>query len=214
MPGTLQQINTFSHLHVMAGVTRYWDKQFDCRAAKLRPGNVYITQTDEIITTVLGSCISVCLRDPQRGVAGMNHFMLPLSEDGRWGGVTDPLSAASRFGNFAMEYLINGLLKQGAKKSQLEVKVFGGGQMMDALTGVGRSNVDFVYGYLRREGMTIKREDVGGENPRKIIFFPRSGRVLLKRLLRLNNNTLIEREDAYQKEILNMPVQGGIELFK
>ncbi|MCW8945001.1 MAG: chemoreceptor glutamine deamidase CheD [Sedimenticola sp.] len=213
MPAAFDPLQDLHSIGRMEVVTRYWDKKHGCGAAKLKPGDFYVTQSDEIITTVLGSCIAVCMRDSSCGVAGMNHFMLPLSTNGQWGGATDPSSAATRFGNFAMEHLINALLKLGAKKTQLEVKVFGGGQMMAALTGVGESNIHFVHHYLKTEGMPIKREDVGGSNPRKIIYFPKNGRVLLKRLKSLHNNTLIERERAYQDEILSSPIKSEMELF-
>ncbi|MCW8889115.1 MAG: chemoreceptor glutamine deamidase CheD, partial [Sedimenticola sp.] len=108
---------------------------------------------------------------------------------------------------------INAVLKLGARKQRLEIKVFGGGQMLSALTGVGQSNIDFVHHYLMTEGMPISSEDVGGIHPRKIIYFPKSGRVLLKRLKSLHNNTLLERECAYQSEILTRPITGEVELF-
>jgi chemotaxis protein CheD len=194
-------------------ISRTWDEAFNCPVAKLKPGEYYITLVDELITTLLGSCIAVCIRDVDRGIGSMNHFMLPISADGYWSGRGDLSSLATRYGNFAMEHMINDVLSQGGRKTRLEVKVFGGGQMTAEMTGIGLSNIKFVYHYLDTEGMRIAREDVGGDHPRRIIYFPRTGRVLMKRLSSMHNKTVIEREKAYHETIISQPLTGEMELF-
>src|ERR1700693_3574707 len=100
----------------------YFDRTFDCDAAKILPGEYFFTHKDMMIVTVLGSCVSACIRDRVSGIGGMNHFMLP---DG--GGENDsPVSASMRYGSYAMEVLINDVLKAGARRENLEAKVFGG----------------------------------------------------------------------------------------
>jgi len=195
-------------------INRYWDRVNKVPAAKILPGEYYVTTSNEAITTVLGSCISACIRDRIFGVGGMNHFMLPLSEGGHWGGGSvDPTSMATRYGNFAMEHMINEILTHGGHKKNLEVKVFGGGQILQNMTDVGMSNIEFVREYLRTEGLQVTSEDVGDIYPRKVIYYPATGRVRLKKLKDLHNDTLVQREQAYRKDIADKPVAGDVELF-
>jgi len=195
-------------------INRYWDRVNDMSAAKLLPGEYYVTSSDEIITTVLGSCISACIRDRYFGIGGMNHFMLPISEGGTWaGGDVDPTSMATRYGNFAMEHMINEILKQGGHKQNLEVKIFGGGQILHSMTDVGLGNIEFVRDYIRTEGLHVDSEDVGDIYPRKIVYYPQSGRVRMKKLKDLHNDTVVQREQAYRKDIVQEPVAGEVELF-
>ncbi len=196
----------FSHIQ------RYWDRQRQCPAAKILPGEYYVTVLDEYITTVLGSCVSACIRDRCLGVGGMNHFMLPLSEDGSWGG-EEVISNATRYGNHAMEHMINEILKHGGQRRNLEAKIFGGGQVMQNLSDVGERNIAFVRDYLATERIALLSEDVGSTCPRKVIYFPRTGKALVKRLRDLHNDTVIRREAAYHEQIRRQPVQGDIELF-
>ena len=194
-------------------INRYWDKQHDIQAAKILPGEYYVTNNNELVTTVLGSCVSACIRDRVFGIGGMNHFMLPLSEGKGWGGASDFTSTATRFGNYAMEHMINDILKHGGHKKQLEAKIFGGGRMMDAQTDIGRTNIDFVCGYLKTEGIPVLAQDVGDIYPRKVIYFPESGKVRVKKLKNMHNSTVLKRETQYRKEIVEQPVQTDIELF-
>ena len=195
-------------------VKRYWDKQRRCPAAKILPGEYYVTLHDELVTTVLGSCVSACIRDRRLGVGGMNHFMLPLSGNGgSWGGGGDVVSTATRYGNYAMEHMINEILKHGGQKRNLEAKVFGGGRIMANLSDVGEKNILFVESYLQTEGITLASKDVGDIYPRKVVYYPRTGRALVKRIRHVHNDTVIKRESAYQDEIAHQPVQGDIELF-
>lgn len=195
------------------GIKRYWDKTNDKYAAKILPGEVYVTVEDEVITTVLGSCVSACVRDPVFKVGGMNHFMLPLSSgSGSWdsdGGLS------TRYGNYAMELLINEILKHGGSRKNLEVKIFGGGTVLanSASTNVGERNIRFIEEYLRVEGFGLVAEDVGGIYPRKIVFHPHTGLVRVKKLRNMHNRTVVERETAYLKQIDTQPAGGEIDLF-
>lgn len=188
----------------------YYDRTFDCDAAKILPGEYYYTCKDMMIVTVLGSCVSACIRDRTTGIGGMNHFMLPD------GGDTDsPVSASMRYGTYAMEVLINDLLKAGARRENLEAKVFGGGNVLRGFVAinVGERNAQFVREYLRAESIRIVAEDLNDIYPRKVYFFPRTGKVLVKKLKQLNNNTLVNREQDYASRLQTVPVAGDVELF-
>ncbi|MFZ6672384.1 chemoreceptor glutamine deamidase CheD [Undibacterium sp. Rencai35W] len=189
----------------------YYDRTFDCDAAKILPGEFYFTGKDMLIVTVLGSCVSACIRDRVSGVGGMNHFMLP---DG--GADTDnPVSASMRYGTYAMEVLINELLKAGAKRENMEAKVFGGGNVLRGFTAinVGERNAKFVLDYLRAERMRVIAEDLNDIYPRKVYFFPKTGKVLVKKLKVEHNDTLRKREQDYASRLKTVPVGGDIDLF-
>ena len=189
----------------------YYDRTFDRDAAKILPGEYYFTAKDMMIVTVLGSCVSACLRDRVSGVGGMNHFMLP---DG--GGDADSaISASMRYGTYAMEILINELLKAGARRENLEAKVFGGGNVLRGFVAinVGERNAEFVRHYLRAEGIRIVAEDLNDIHPRKVYFFPRTGKVLVKKLKSLNNNTLVNREQDYASRLQTGNLTGSVDLF-
>ena len=194
-------------------INRYWDRKHEMAAAKILPGEYYVTNNDEIITTVLGSCVSACVRDRVFGIGGMNHFMLPESEGGQWGGSLDPNSTANRYGNYAMEHMINDILKHGGHRRNLEIKIFGGGQIINAMTDIGKRNIEFVLDYLVNEGLDITGRDVGGPHPRKILYFPASGRVRVKKFKHLHKDTIVRREQAYKNKLEEKPLVGGIELF-
>ncbi len=194
-------------------INHYWDRVHKMPAAKILPGEYYVTRSNEIITTVLGSCISACIHDLTAGVGGMNHFMLPISEDGGWNGAEDPISEANRYGNYAMEHMINEILKQGGTRENLEIKVFGGGQMMSKFTHVGEKNIQFIHLYIENERLRLAGEDVGGVLARKVVYFPATGKVRVKKLKRLRNDTIVQRERKYIADIEKRPVKGEIELF-
>lgn len=189
----------------------YYDPYFEREAVKILPGEYFVTPRDILIVTVLGSCVSVCLRDRQSGIGGMNHFMLPGNSEEGFG----PVSSSARYGVYAMELLINQLLKLGARRHQLEAKVFGGGCVLRGITAnnVGQRNVDFALDYLHTEGIELLAEDLLDIYPRKVYFFPASGRVLVKKLKSLNNSTLLDREADYSLRIRKVPVGGAIDLF-
>ena len=188
----------------------YYDRNFDMDAAKILPGEYYHTPKDMLIVTVLGSCVSACIRDRLSGIGGMNHFMLPNDNSG-----SDIVSASMRYGTYAMEVLINELLKSGAKRENLEAKVFGGGAVLQNFNAinVGERNSRFVREYLHAEKIRILAEDLEDIYPRKVYFFPRSGKVLVKKLKQLHNNTIINREMDYASRLSSKPTSGDIELF-
>jgi len=163
-----------------------------------------------MIVTVLGSCVSACIRDRVSGIGGMNHFMLP---DG--GGESDtPVSASMRYGTYAMEILINELQKAGAKRENLEAKVFGGGAVIKGMTAlnVGERNACFVKKFLATEKIRITAEDLNDVWPRRVHFFPNSGKVLVKKL-REQDAALISSEKEYAGKLQAKPVAGEIDLF-
>jgi chemotaxis protein CheD len=188
---------------------RYYDNTFDMDAIKLMPGEYYVTRRDMVLVTVLGSCVSACIRDRLTGVGGMNHFMLPEDKN------DSPIAAAARYGSYAMEMMINQLLKAGAQRSNLEAKLFGGGNVLRGftVTNVGERNVDFAQQYLEKEKIRVVAESLLDIYPRKIYFFPASGRVMLKKLRYPNNDTIIEREAEYGARLKNADIQGDVELF-
>lgn len=189
----------------------YFDRTFDCEAVKILPGEYYFSGKDMVIVTVLGSCVSACIRDRVSGIGGMNHFMLP---DG--GEENSPVSASMRYGTYAMEILINELLKAGAERENLEAKVFGGGNVLRGFTSinVGERNAKFVRDYLRTENIKIAAEDLIDIHPRKVFFFPRTGKVLVKKLKVVHNDTLKQREIDYANKLKKDALGGGeIDLF-
>jgi chemotaxis protein CheD len=189
----------------------YYDRTFDCEAAKILPGEYYYTHKPMLIVTVLGSCVAACIRDRVSGIGGMNHFMLPDSG----GEPGNPLSASMRYGAYAMEVLINQLQKAGARRDNLEAKVFGGGNVLRGFTAinVGERNAEFVRHFLRAENIRIVAEDLNDVHPRKVYFFPATGKVLVKKLKQLNNYTLVKREQDYAGRLKTHEVSGEIDLF-
>jgi len=189
----------------------YYDQYFDCEAAKLLPGEYYFTGKQMMLVTVLGSCVAACIRDRLKGIGGMNHFMLPESG----GDPGNPLSLSMRYGAYAMEMLINQLLKAGARRENLEAKVFGGGNVLRGVTSinVGERNARFVREYLRAENVPIIAEDLNDIYPRKVYFFPHTGKVLVKKLKQLHNDTVQKRERDYARRLNIHPVGGDVDLF-
>jgi chemotaxis protein CheD len=189
----------------------YYDRDFDIEAAKILPGEYYVTARDMVLVTVLGSCVSACIRDRVSGIGGMNHFMLP--EEGA--PALGPASIPARYGSYAMELMINQLIKLGAHRANLEAKVFGGGNVVRGITqtNVGARNADFALNYLRAEGIPVAGQDLLDVFPRKVYFFPASGRVLVKKLRKLHNETIFERERAYRSRLQGADIQGEVELF-
>jgi len=194
-------------------INTYYDTVHEIATAKLLPGEYYVTTRNEAVVTVLGSCVSACIRDRIFGIGGMNHFMLPIHEGERSTWTGDVTDQSTRFGNYAMEHLINDILSHGGMRKNLEVKVFGGGKIIKGLSDIGDCNVRFVLDYLREEGLSVMSKDLNGNYPRKVYYFPKTGRVMLKKLATLHNDTLIQREKIYFKDIENKPVGGEVDLF-
>lgn len=191
-------------------INRYWDKKTGMPTAKILPGEFYVTSHNEVITTVLGSCISACVRDKRVKIGGMNHFMLPMQGDNS---CNKELSNAARYGNFAMEQMINDILRNGGSRDNLEIKIFGGGKVMKGMTDVGKRNISFVKDYIQIEGYNLAAEDVGGMYPRKVIFYPKDGKVLIKKLYSKHNSTIEARDENYYSKISSQKVESDIELF-
>jgi chemotaxis protein CheD len=188
----------------------YYDRDFDTNAAKILPGEYYVTARDMVLVTVLGSCVSACIRDGVSGVGGMNHFMLPDSNL-----ENTVINTSARYGTYAMEMMINQLLKMGAQRKNLEAKVFGGASVISgfASANVGGRNAEFVLDYLNTERIRLAGQDLLDVFPRKVYFFPHSGRVLVKKLRKMHNETIIEREQAYRSRLKAADIQGDVELF-
>lgn len=189
----------------------YHDRNFGIDAAKLLPGEYYVTGKDMLLVTVLGSCVSACIRDTQSGIGGMNHFMLPdACVD-----TNDPLSKSARYGTYAMELLIDQITKLGAKRANLEAKVFGGGNVLAGLTvaNVGERNADFVLRFLNTENIRVAARDLVDIYPRKVFYFPRTGKVLVKKLMKVHNNTILRREVDYGSRLQGARMGGDFELF-
>ncbi len=172
-----------------------------------------MTTREEMITTVLGSCVSACIRDRKFGVGGMNHFMLPESTGSadHWQGTG--VAAATRYGSFAMEHMINDILKLGGLRKNLEVKVFGGGRIMANMTNIGLHNIDFVREYIVAEGLALVVEDLGDIFPRKVNYFPATGRARVKKLRSMHNDTIVRREESYMHDLEEQPVESEVEIF-
>lgn len=195
-------------------IKRYWDKQHEVVGAKILPGEYYVTTENELVTTVLGSCISACIRDSVTGVGGMNHFMLPETNKQKLSaGSEQVVGNATRYGNYAMEHLINDILANGGKRKNLEVKLFGGGKILPSLGDVGQNNIDFALDYVDTEALLLVSQDLGDIYPRKVIYFPKTGKVKMKKVKDLHNETIVSREKEYRTTIKDEPVVSDIELF-
>lgn len=202
-------LNGFEH------VSRSWDARWNCPTAKILPGECYVSTQDEGIHTVLGSCISVCIRDRRLGIGGMNHFMLPVQEGDKGISRQNSINPALCYGNWAMEFLINAILKQGGKRENFEVKMFGGGRVLAGMTNIdiGARNIEFARSYLEAEKLNLVAEDVGDICPRKILFFPKTGVVKLRRLAHTPNDSIERREREYLNAMNKKPTTSDVELF-
>jgi len=184
----------------------YYDPHFQQIAVKVLPGEYYVTVDDMVIMTVLGSCIAACIWDPRVRVGGMNHFMLPE------GGA----DAGGRYGSYAMELLINEMMKLGARREYMQAKVFGGGQVMQSFTtmNVGERNTQFVLDYLQTERIAVVSKDVLDIYPRKVCYFPSTGKAMVKRLAHSHPETLETQERKGSAAIVAKSTAGGsIDLF-
>ncbi|MCV6639049.1 chemoreceptor glutamine deamidase CheD [Candidatus Albibeggiatoa sp. nov. NOAA] len=192
-------------------IKRYWDRHHHGFVAKVLPGEYYVTSQEEILMTVVGSCVSACIRDSVAGIGGMNHFMLPsTSLADRWD--RTQVSSATRYGTYAMEHMINEILKYGGKRRNLEIKLFGGGKIMSHVANIGQQNIDFIKDYVKTESLNLLAEDLGGIYPRKILFYPKTGRVRVKKL-RSMEQIVAQREKVYQRDLEKQPIDGEIDLF-
>lgn len=183
----------------------FYDTHFKSEAVKVLPGEYYVDNQDLLILTTLGSCIAACLWDRNARVGGMNHFMLPE-------GVGD----SGRYGSYAMELLINEMLKRGASRSGMEAKVFGGGQVVSGMTtmNVGERNTSFVLEYLKTERIPVVSKDVLDIYPRKVCFLPASGKAMVKRLAAASTDALVAQDRvAVERAIKSSSSGGSVDLF-
>jgi chemotaxis protein CheD len=183
----------------------YWDARFQNDAVKILPGEFFVHNEDILLTTTLGSCIAACLWDRNAGVGGMNHFMLP-----------DGAGDSGRYGSYAMELLINEMMKRGASRTSMEAKVFGGGQVVSGMNSlnVGERNTQFVMDYLKTEHIPILSKDVMDVYPRKVCFLPASGKAMVKRLAPTQADALAAQERAAAQRAVPATTGGGsVDLF-
>lgn len=183
----------------------YYDAHFRNEAVKVLPGEYYCDTEDILVMTTLGSCIAACLWDRQARVGGMNHFMLP-----------DGAGDSGRYGSFAMELLINELMKRGASRLTLEAKIFGGGAVISGMNSinVGERNTKFVLDFLATERIPVVSKDVMDVYPRKVCFLPASGKAMVKRLAPTNAEALVAQDRAAAQKATPAVAGGGtIDLF-
>lgn len=195
-----------------AHVKRYFDPRLRKVSAKILPGEFYVTTADEVVTTILGSCVSACVWDPAAGIGGMNHFMIPNVDHRQ---ETDSVDSpeAGRYGVFAMELLINTILKHGGDRSRLLVKVSGGGHVVRSATTIGHKNVEFARRYLADEGLQVVGEHVEGLHARRLVFHPLTGRTKVLELSTREQGSVVRREEDYASVIRRSDNSGDIELF-
>jgi chemotaxis protein CheD len=196
----------FEHLR------RFWDPTHACMTVKVLPGEYYVSDQEEMVSTVLGSCVSVCIHDVRLRFGGMNHFMLPepVGERDSW---SSTVGRAARYGSDAMEQLINAIIKVGGRRADMRLKVFGGGRVLAQMSDVGKRNIEFVKRYIATEELTLLASDLGGEYPRQVQFFPHSGRARVRLLQRSDDRKLVADERGYLKRLANDPITGEVELF-
>lgn len=190
----------FSHIR------RFWMPQRDRYGVKVVAGDFYVTSQDEMISTVLGSCISACIRDPRAGVGGINHFLLPDAD-------CDILSASNRYGVFAMEQLINVIIKYGGHRNNFEIKLVGGGNMIGGLNDIGQCNIDFIKNFITVEGYHTVAEDLGGLQPRKLMYNVKDGRLLVQKMKCQHHDRYLQLEIEKQRRNQQVYTTDDIELF-
>lgn len=185
----------------------YADHHFHYDAVKVLPGEYFVSSDDLMVMTVLGSCIAACIWDSRVRAGGMNHFMLPDGDAAEGGG---------RYGSYAMELLINHLLKLGGRRESMQAKIFGGAQVMAGFTSmnVGERNTKFVLDYLAMERIPVVSQDVLDIHPRKVCFFPASGKALVKRLAHAHPETLaVEERKGNAATVVRSTSGGSVDLF-
>jgi chemotaxis protein CheD len=196
----------------MQKTDEYWDSRMNSWAKMVLPGEYDVTDRDDLtLVTLLGSCVAACVRDTERGVGGLNHFLLPEDKGQAGAG----FGRSERYGVNAMETLINTVMRKGGRRDRLEAKLFGGGNVLDMSSGesVGVRNVKFARDYMRTEGIRVTGEDLGGDRPRRIFFSPATGKVRVLRLARSDAKSLSAQESKLKEVAAAKPTSGGVELF-
>lgn len=190
----------------------YFDKKFNVQGKRVQPGEYKIIDTpDQMLTTILGSCVAACIRDPKLGIGGMNHFLLPEERKSAQSATQSIASDATRYGNHAMELLINDLLKLGCKRERFEVKVFGGANVSNMNVVIGQQNAEFILQYIKDEDLKLEAHDLGGHTARRIYFFPNTGKV--SRFLFSDIDKVRQRETAHRNTLNVTEQTDDIELF-
>lgn len=200
-----------SSTRATASSRSYFDARFDALVHPVAPGAHAINgKASEMLSTVLGSCIAVCLRDEKKRIGGLNHFMLPALADGQ---VQN--RHAMLYGDTAMEVLINALMRAGCDRRNLEAKVFGGARIAAAYdqSAIGERNAQFAVDFLCHEGITVKSRDTGGSSPRRVLFEPWSGRVLVQHIDPLATADLARTEAKHQAAISVKRTASIVEMF-
>jgi chemotaxis protein CheD len=185
-------------------MSRYWEPRLNAFVVQVLPGELHVTDEDIVIATVLGSCVSACLRDVTRGIGGINHFMLPHVMRGDVGD-------SARYGVYALELLVNQVLGGVGKRAHLEVKVFGGGRVIDGGGDVGKSNIELVRKFFASENIPITSEDLGEQFARRVRYWPRSGRTQIQRIPMASAKKVVATERRAARRMTAAP--GSIELF-
>lgn len=189
-------------------IKRTWNPKQKLFVVEIGSGHYYVAKQDEIITTLIGSCICACIRDKVLKIGGCNHFLLPI---GRKDDTEKMRTRAALYGDWAMEILINELLKRGGRRENLEVKVFGGAKLSDAMTDIGKMNIDFVMQYIKDESLKLLNYDVGDIYARRVIYYPTTGIARVKKLI-ISPDKIVTEEQIYLRRLKKRPM-GKIELF-
>lgn len=206
-------MNFSEHINFSLNIAQpdtHWDAELNAETVTLQPGDVYITTKDEVLCATLGSCIAACIRDRELGIGGMNHFMLPASDknsDIGW-----ESTAAARYGAYAMEYLINMILKKGGKRNNLEFKFFGGGNVLNSGNKTGETNIRFIKSYMAAEGYGISAESLGRPYPVKLHYFPQTGIARVRKLSHASV-AIVAGESRYAQELEKKLGAADIEIF-
>lgn len=188
-------------------MTRFWEPRVHAWVVQVLPGELYVTREPDVIATVLGSCVAACVRDVKRHVGGMNHFLLPQAPRG----TNADLASTARYGVYALELLLNKVMRGVGRRDDLEVKVFGGGRVLSTGGDIGRGNIEFVRTFFRDEGIQVVSEDVGDTVARRLRYWPMTGRVQLMRMPMDKASRVVAEEEAVAKRLV--PTGGAIELF-
>ena len=192
-------------------LSSYWDPKVQSQVSTVQPGGHAVTRRPDLtLSTLLGSCVSACICDPEMGVGGLNHFLLPETK-----GVEATGAYATRYGAHAMEVLINAILKEGGRRGRLQAKLFGGARVIavSAAQTVGERNQIFAVDFLRREGIPVTAVDLGGDRARRVYFKPAENRVLVQTLASNEANRITKEEAQLRRSAASAPASGGIELF-
>ena len=189
---------------------RYFDNRLQKEAVKLLPGQYYATASDKALVTILGSCVAACIFDQEKKIGGMNHFMLPHSNNGEWAGN----NLSTRYGNYAMEHLLNELMKVGVQKHDMQLKIYGGGNVNESMNNtVSESNIQFIKSYCNMENLKVEEEDLGGNLSRRIVFETKNGHVIVNYISDLESQ-MAKQEQAYKQHIEQELKQYEYEIFK